>query len=183
MRIICASCLLAASTLAGATDNEIRVSAWTEGAAVRVEATARLRSPHAVLWQTLTDYDHLSAFIPGMTTSTVIDRRGVAAIVAQTGEARFLFFSYPLNVTVSSEEYPPYSILIHALKGNLRRLDGGYEIVPREGGEFELRWKGVIEPDLFIPALFTKPILRSVVEAQFRGMVAEIQRRADLQNP
>jgi hypothetical protein len=29
-----------------------------------------------------------------------------------------------------------------------------------------------------VPALFTRPIMRAVVEAQFRGMVTEIQRRS-----
>jgi len=183
MRSISALFLSAACAVASAADHDIRVDAHTEGGAVRVEASARLRVPHALLWQTLTDYDHLNTFIPSMASSRVIERRGVAAIVEQTGEARFLLFTYPLNVTVASEEYPPNSIRIHALKGNLRRLDGGYEIVPREGGEFELRWEGVIEPDLFLPALVTRPFLRAVVEAQFRGMVAEIQRRSDARNP
>jgi hypothetical protein len=33
-----------------------------------------------------------------------------------------------------------------------------------------------------LPAIFTRPILRSVVEAQFRGMVSEIQRRTAAAN-
>jgi ribosome-associated toxin RatA of RatAB toxin-antitoxin module len=173
--------ILATSAVANAFDNEVLVKAQVEGGAVRIVASALLRASPAVVWQTLTDYDHLGAFIPGMVTSKVVDRRGVAAIVEQTGEASFLLFSYPLDVTVSSEEYPPYSIRIHALKGNLRRLDGGYVIVPRADGAIELHWRGVIEPDIFLPALVTKPLLRSVVEAQFRGMVTEIQRRSDLQ--
>jgi|SRR6185436_15479177 len=173
--------VLAASANVKAADNQVRVTAQVENGAVRVEAQALLRATLPVVWQTLTDYEHLNSFIPGMATSKLIERRGVAAIVEQTGEARFLFFSYPLDVTVSSEEYPPYSIRIHVLKGNLKRLDGGYEIIPLPDGQIDLHWRGIIEPDIFLPALFTKPLLRSVVEAQFRGMVAEIRRRSDLQ--
>jgi hypothetical protein len=124
------ACFLAASAIAHAADGEIRISAQTEGAAVR-----------------------------------------------------FLLFSYPIDVTVSSEEYPPYAIRIHSLKGNLRRLEGGYQIAPRAGGEIELSWKGLIEPDSFLPALITKPVLRAVVEAQFSGMVSEIRRRSAASNP
>jgi ribosome-associated toxin RatA of RatAB toxin-antitoxin module len=177
------ACFLAASAIAHAADDEIRISAQTEGAAVRIEASALLRAPLSIVWQTLTDYDHLDSFIPGMTRSRVVDRRGVAAIVEQVGEARFLLFSYPIDVTVSSEEYPPYAIRIHSLKGNLRRLEGGYQIAPRAGGEIELSWKGLIEPDSFLPALITKPVLRAVVEAQFSGMVSEIRRRSAASNP
>jgi ribosome-associated toxin RatA of RatAB toxin-antitoxin module len=183
MRSILFACVLAASSIAVAADNEVRVSADTEGAAVHVEAIAILRAPLALVWQTLTDYDHLSTFVPGMKKSRVVDRRGVAAIIEETGEARFLLFSYPIDVTVSSEEYPPHSIRVHALKGNLKKLDGGYEIVPLDGGEIRLTWRGVIEPDIFLPVFVTKPLLRSVVEMQFRGMVAEIGRRSALQNP
>jgi ribosome-associated toxin RatA of RatAB toxin-antitoxin module len=177
------SCCLAASAIAHAADDEIQVSARTERAAVHIEASVLLRAPLSVVWQTLTDYDHLGSFIPGMTTSRVVDRRGVAAIVEQVGEARFLLFSYPIDVTVSSEEYPPYSIRIHALKGNLRRLEGGYQIVPRADGGIELTWSGLIEPDSFLPALITKPVLHAVVEAQFGGMVSEIRRRSAANNP
>lgn len=183
MRTISIGCLLAASAIAHAADDDIRVSAQTEGAEVRIEASAIFRAPLAIVWQTLTDYDHLESFIPGMSKSRVIERRGVAAIVEQVGEATFLLFSYPIAVTVSSEEYPPFSIRVHVLKGNLRRLDGGYQIVPRAGGEIELTWKGLIEPDSFLPAFMVKPVLRSVVEAQFSGMVSEIRRRSAASNP
>jgi len=176
-------CVFAAGVPARASGDEVRVRAELEGAAVRVEAIALLRAPLAIIWQTLTDYDHLGSFIPGMTTSRVVDRRGVAAIVEQVGEARFLLFSYPIDVTVSSEEYPPFLIRIRSLKGNLRRLEGGYQIVPRASGEIELSWKGLIEPDSFLPAVVTKPVLRAVVEAQFRGMVSEIRRRSAAGNP
>ena len=183
MRSVSLACLLAASTIAHAADDDIRVSARTAGAAVRIEARALLQAPLALVWQTLTDYDHLGTFIPGMTTSRVVDRRGVAAIVEQTGAAHFLLFSYPIDVTVSSEEYPPSSIRIHALKGNLRRLEGGYGIAAREGGTVELTWSGVIEPDSFVPAFVTRPLLRAAIEAQFRGMVSEIRRRNAASNP
>jgi ribosome-associated toxin RatA of RatAB toxin-antitoxin module len=174
---------LHANGAAVAADSDFRVSAATEGAAVRVDAYALLHAPWAIVWQTLTDYDHLGSFIPGMATSRVIRREGVAAIVEQTGAVRVLMISFPLNVTVSSEEYPPHSILIHALKGNLRQLEGGYEITSGAGGAIELRWRGKIEPDSVLPAVFTRPVLRAVVEAQFRGMVSEIQRRTAAANP
>jgi ribosome-associated toxin RatA of RatAB toxin-antitoxin module len=182
VRRVLLAALLCSTGAAIAGDSDIRVSAATEGAAVRVDAYALLHAPWSIVWQTLTDYDHLGSFIPGMTTSRVIRREGVAAIVEQTGEARVLMISFPLNVTVSSAEYPPNSIRIHALTGNLRRLEGGYEISAGDGGTVELRWRGKIEPASVLPAIFTRPVLRAVVEAQFRGMVSEIQRRTAAAN-
>ena len=177
VRRVFLSALLLMNGAAFAADANFRVNAASDGNAVRIDAYALVRAPLAIVWQTLTDYDHLQRFIPGMTTSRVIGRKGVAAIVEQTGEARFLMISIPLNVTVSSEEYPPGAIRIHALKGNLRQLEGGYEIAAGGEGLVELRWRGKIEPDSPIPPVFTRPIMRAIVEAQFRGMVVEIQRR------
>src|ERR1039457_7315464 len=86
---------------------QMSVDASRQGTAVAIKARATIKAPYALIWQTLTDYDHLSEFIPGMVKSHVIERRGNTAIVEQTGEARFLFFTYPIEVVVESPEEPP----------------------------------------------------------------------------
>ena len=72
----------------------VSIRASSRGSAVEIEARATLRAPHALIWQTLTDYDHLSDFIPGMLKSQVIDRRGNATIIEQSGNATIPFFNY-----------------------------------------------------------------------------------------
>src|SRR5258705_4623675 len=74
---------------------QVTVEASRHGTAVAIKARATIKAPYALIWQTLTDYDHLAEFIPGMATSRVIERRGNTAMVEQTGEAAFLFFTYP----------------------------------------------------------------------------------------
>src|SRR4029078_10880471 len=81
----------------------------------------------------LTDYDRLAEFIPGMRRSRVLERRGASVIVEQSGEARFLFFAIPIEVTLATLEQPPRSIEASMLKGNLKRLHGTYRIEPRAG--------------------------------------------------
>jgi len=153
------------------------------GDAVEVSVSATLRAPPAVVWATLTDYNHLPKFIPGMLRSRLLEYRGRAAIVEQLGEARFLFLSFPIDVTLASVEYPPHAIDVHVLKGNLRKLDGGYRIDPRADGTLKLRWRGLIEPDEPLPPLIGEFVMRLNVESQFFGMVSEIERRAALAGP
>ncbi|MEQ1776079.1 MAG: SRPBCC family protein, partial [Burkholderiales bacterium] len=129
----------------GAADN-VTVHAERQGSAVAIEARALLVAPLPLIWATLTDYDQLSTFIPGMHVSRVIERRGPAAIVKQLGEAGFLFFTRPIDVVVESLEKPPHVIEIRVLSGNLKKLDGRYQIEPdaQVPGTFVLRWFGVI---------------------------------------
>jgi len=158
---------------------QVSVEASRQGTAVAISARATIKAPYALIWQTLTDYDHLSEFIPGMVKSHVIERRGDAAIVEETGKAGFLFFTYSIEVVVESLEEPPAFIGIHVLKGNLKQLDGGYRIEKTgyKDDEFVLRWSGIIEPSISLPLFITVPLMRANISDQFRGMVKEIERR------
>jgi hypothetical protein len=144
-----------------------------------VDAAARIRAEYSVIWRTLTDYDRLAGFIPGIRESTVIERRGCVAIVRQRGYAAFMFLTVPLDVVVESLEQPPFTIAIRALQGNLRRLDGGYHLheLSERRDEYILGWSGLIEPAVPMPLAFVVPFLRAHIEDQFAGMVREIGRR------
>jgi ribosome-associated toxin RatA of RatAB toxin-antitoxin module len=158
---------------------QVSVVASRRDTAVEIKASATIKAPYELIWRTLTDYDHLSEFVPGMTTSHVVERHGATAIVEQTGHARFLFFSYPIEVLVESHEKPPYLIGMRIVKGNLKQLDGGYRI-ERTGyndDEFVLCWSGIIERPSALPLFITVPLLRSNIADQFHGMIREIERR------
>ena len=94
---------------ASAADN-ISVDARRRDDTLEVTCRALLGAPLEIIWRTLTDYDRLAEFIPGMRRSRVVSRSGGVAVVEQSGEARFLVFSVPIEVTLSSTERPPHSI-------------------------------------------------------------------------
>jgi ribosome-associated toxin RatA of RatAB toxin-antitoxin module len=173
--------ILAAASARSAQD--VVVDAERQGNALAITAHAVLRAPLPLIWHTLTDYDHLAEFIPGMTSSRVLERRRNTAIVEQTGEASFWLFRYSIAVTVKSDEHYPAAIGVRILTGNLRQLVGGYQIETIIGkpDEFVLQWRGIIEPDIFLPFFITEPGLRQIVADQFLGMIREIERRVALQ--
>lgn len=171
-------CLCAGVQCANAAD-DISIRADRHGSAVMVEARATLAASRQLVWETLTDYDRLASFVPGMRLSRVIERRPSSIIVKQQGEAGFLFFTHGIDVIVEAQEAPPHEISVRVLSGNLRQLDGRYQIEPdmRRAGHLLLRWTGLIEPESSLPPLIGIPILRSNIAAQFRGLVREIERR------
>jgi ribosome-associated toxin RatA of RatAB toxin-antitoxin module len=169
------ACLLLLCSGALAAD-DISVEATRREDALEVVCHASLDAPLELIWQTLTDYGRLAEFIPGMRRSRVLERRGAVTVVEQSGEAGFLFFSFPIDVTLASTERPPHALDVRMLKGNLKRLDGGYRIEPQAGGRVLLTWKGIVEAES-MPPLLGDLVMRGNIEDQFRGMVSEIERR------
>jgi len=180
MRALAWHCLIAllAIASANAADDVSVEAAWREEA-LEVTCRALIDSPLDVIWETLTDYNRLSEFIPGIRRSRVLSQNGAVSVVEQSGEARFLFFSIPIEATLSSTERPPHAIEARLLRGNLKRLEGAYRIEPRADGRNLLSWRGFIQAET-MPPLFGEMLLRVSIEDQFRGMVREIERREAL---
>ena len=146
---------------------------------MRIDAAAILHAPFAVIRDTLTDYDHLADFIPGMRASRVVSRQGKTAVVEQSGYAHLWFFHFPINVTLQAVDESPSVIDVHLVKGNLKQLDGRYDIEKDTGDDtYTLHWNGVVQPGAAIPDFIAVPLLRSNIGEEFRGMVEEIERRA-----
>lgn len=156
----------------------LSVEAERKGSYIQVSARATVDARLSIIWTTLTDYERLPEFIPGLKTSRIVSRNGPVVVVEQSGEARFLMFSFPIDVTLRAVESPRSAIRVHALSGNVRYLDGGYSVEPdSDGPKFVLHWMGTIAPDVSLPAFFGELVMRMSIEDQFTGMVREIERR------
>jgi carbon monoxide dehydrogenase subunit G len=179
LNVILAAALLGAQAGAasGAEDLAIEVERMGERFAVRARATVAV--PAELAWQVLTDYENLPRFIPGLTHSAVQLRGAGRALLEQKGEARFLIFSFPIEVRLEVRESPHTSISSRAVGGNLKRMNGRYDLQP-DGAGVRLRYTGELEPDFELPPLIGPFVLRTMVEEQFTAMVAEIERRGAL---
>ena len=172
--------LFAASSAPAAED--VSVETQRRGEAVEITCRATVRAPRDLIWRTLTDYRRLAEFVPGMLKSRVLEVQGPVSVVEQQGEARFLFFSSPINVTVMTTDRPPDLIEVRLLRGNLKRLEGAYRIEDLGDGRFRLHWRGLIEPGEPMPPLIGELLMRANIADQFEGMVQEIERRERLRS-
>jgi ribosome-associated toxin RatA of RatAB toxin-antitoxin module len=162
----------------------ISVETTRHGDAVQISVHATVKAPLATIWNTLTDYDHLAEFIPGMNKSRLIERQGKVSTVEQSGYARLWFFKFPIDVTVEATEQSSSSMTVRLLKGNLKQLEGRYD-VERIGDTdtYNVRWSGIIEPSSNIPTAIAAALMRRNISEQFLGMMTEIERRAALPAP
>jgi ribosome-associated toxin RatA of RatAB toxin-antitoxin module len=168
--------LLAVAGHCAAAEIDIQTSHLGDVVSVRAQAT--IAAPLEVVWGTLTDYERLHEFVPGIKKSTVIARNGGTAIVQQSGEARFFLARVPIEVTLESTEVPP-NIEVRRIAGTLRQLQGRYETQVMQGTptRVQLRWIGSIEPENSLPPLIGEALMRRSIKQQFAGMVGEIERR------
>ena len=160
---------------AGSHAADISVHATRHGDSFEVDARAEIDATVADAWKVLTDYDRLSAFIPGMLESRVVSRDGSSVVVDQRGETSVLFFTYPIQVRLAIEEQPYERIVSTAVSGNFKDLTGVYVLQAREG-RLSLRYEGKFTPDFGYPPLLGTLIVRSTVEKRFGAMVREIEK-------
>jgi carbon monoxide dehydrogenase subunit G len=159
-----------------ATAQEISMEAAREGDFITFTASAELNVDQKIAWQVLSDYDHLAEFIPDMRSSRTVLRTLDGAMVEQKGEFTFLFFHQPVDVVLAVYEEPQRRIVARAVAGNLKDLEGRYELLPSDHG-VRLSYFGRFTPDFYVPPLIGMPIVRSSMAKRFRAMVAEIVRR------
>ena len=160
-----------------ASQAQVEVETSRSGETIDVRARATVSAPLALVWGTLTDYERLPDFIPGLKKSRVLARNGATTTVEQSGEARFLFLAIPIEVTLESTERPP-NIEVRRIAGTLRHLQGRYETeVLADPAQVQLRWVGTITPESDLPPLIGEALMRLSIKDQFVGMVREIERR------
>ncbi len=159
--------------------HEVRVLTVARGRALEVRASAEIDASRELIWATITDYEALGGFLPGLATSRVIERSGSIVRVRQTGRAHLLMFGFPIDVVIDATERPPDTLEARLVSGTLHQLDGRYLIEPTEApARWRLRWDGVIEPRDDGPAFLARMVARATMQQQFEAMVGEIRRRA-----
>lgn len=157
---------------------ELSIETTRRGERFEVRAKAALSAPAAVVWQVLTDYEQLPRFVPGLSRSKVRLREGNRVQLEQSGEARFLLFSFPIEVQLEVLESPREWVTSRAVGGNLRRMYGRYELQPGAARGTVLLYYGEIVPDFRLPRFIGTAAVRGMVERQFTAMVEEIERRS-----
>ncbi|MGQ0579088.1 MAG: SRPBCC family protein [Betaproteobacteria bacterium] len=158
---------------------DISLQATRHGDSFKVDALAEFEADVSLAWEVLTDYDRLAEFIPGMHSSRVVSRSKRSVIVDQDGEARLLFFSFPIKVRLEVEEFPYERVVSRAIGGNFRELRGAYALEVR-GRRLLLHYTGSLTPDFSVPPLIGTFLIRNTVEKRFGAMVDEIIRRQRL---
>jgi len=175
-RAVLAMCLMLCVS-AVAASGKANVKANTGLSGVRVEASQVLQTDARTLWDTLTDYNRLAAFIPDMVSSRVISAPGAPKRVEQIADAGLFAFVMPDQVVLAVEETPPSHIRFRAISGKLVSMNGEWRIVG-DKAPVTLIYRAHIVPLSPIPPLGSGFFVEDEVRARFEAVGREAERRA-----
>jgi len=161
----------------GQEDNPpIDFSVIRTGELVQTEARVDLPVTQEIAWDVLTDYEHYPRFIASMRRSKIVSRSPQGLVVEQQGRFGFLFISQDVNVHLLVSESPKTIVEAHVVDGDLRVMDGRYELIP-VGSHVRLSYSGRLVPNFTLPPIFGLSIVRHILFRNFKEMVDEILRR------
>ena len=166
----------AAPAAAGATD-DIVVRASQSGGTVAISVECPVSAPRDVVWDVLTDYDGMAAFISNLEQSVVRLRYGNRLQVFQKGAARRGPLAFPFESLRDVELSPQTQIRSTMVSGDTMPASFTTRI---EGTEPALRivHRGTYTPNLWVPPVIGPALIEMETRKQYGEIRAEILRRA-----
>jgi carbon monoxide dehydrogenase subunit G len=170
------------------TPPPVQIDVERDGERYAVRAAVRIDAPPKLVWDTLTDYERIRDFMPGVQHSRVLTRDGNRLTVEHRGEYSVLFFVRPVRVRFAVEHTPFVTIVARGLPqladgsaSTLREFNGRYDLSVVRDGEVQLVYEARFElaealPPLIGP-LFGTAAMRSTLRADFDALVREVARR------
>src|SRR5271165_901141 len=131
----------------------------------------------AVAWEVLTDFEHMTQWVPSVAESKVVKRDDNSVTIEQRGVAKYGAVSFPYVTERKIELKPLGSIMSMQTKGSLRRVASTL-LLQTEGKGTRLTYHLEIEPSLLASALLSKEFLQHELGEQFTAIIGEMVRRA-----
>lgn len=141
----------------------------------------RVPVPHATALDVLTDFDHMAAFVPNVTSSRLLARVGDVYRVAQEGKARFGPFSFRFSSERRIEVFPEGRIVSRGLSGSSRYMRSELRLSPDGGSGVRIDYRIEVVPEDWLPSAFGAAFLRHELSEQFSAMAGEMLRRRQAQ--
>lgn len=161
-------------------------SAWVKAEAgltgVQIRASMAVKADAATLWQTLTDYNRLTEFVPSLTISRVVSAPGKPKRVEQRADSGVFSFVMPDHVVLAMEEAPPDRIRFRAVSGSVVAMAGEWRILGTTN-PVRLTYRSHVIPMVPPPPLLTDGFIEDEVRKRFEAVAMEAERRAKTQPP
>ena len=167
--------LLLLAGAAGAAGAKVTASTGFSG--IRVEAVQRVNADAQTVWQTLTDYNRLAAFIPDMVSSRVVSPPGAPKKVEQIADAGLFAFVMPDHVVLLMEEIPSTNLIrFRSVAGKVAAMSGEWRI-QGDKAPVTLIYRAHIIPTTPVPPLVTSYFIEDEVKNRFEALGREAERR------
>ena len=171
--------LLAATASGGFAampSEEIAVAVEQQGEEIVVHVDCPVRAPHALVWEVLTDYDHMPRFVTNLHVSEVRARDGDTLQVFQRGSASRGPLSFSFENLREIRLVPQQEIRSRLISGTLKSSEFTTRVVD-DGASVHILNSGRFVPDVWVPPVIGPALIQAETRKQFEEIRAEILRR------
>ncbi len=158
-------------------DQDISVRVQKAGAEILVDVDCPVRAPVAIVWDVLTDYNNMAAFVSNLQFSGVERRVDNVLTVRQRGKVTRGVFSFAFDNVREIELLPFAEIRSRLVSGDLKASAFTTRIVDLDG-LVHISNNGRYTPNVWVPPLIGPVIIEGETRKQFGEIRAEILRRA-----
>ncbi len=184
------ACWLIALLVPAAVVAQPRIEVARDGAAYVVRAAVDLTADRRTAWHTITDYEHLPQFVPGIQSAQVLARSGGGGterlLVEQTGEFRFFWYAQPVRVWLDVRHDAPVRVEARSVlpsgvdrsRSTVREYEGSYRLTVIDASRTRLAYEARFEPSQALLPVLGDYVVRRTITEQFRALADEVERRA-----
>ncbi|MEY4730920.1 MAG: hypothetical protein RL020_2078 [Pseudomonadota bacterium] len=150
-----------------------------DGDLIKIDGHLILPYPPKLIFEVLTDYEHMHGYVPDMTSSRIVSKEETKLRVEQKGKSGIGPFKFKFEVVRDVELTPLTEIKSILVSGNFKSMRTSTKITP-EGDNTKLDYFADMEPDFWVPPLIGSTILKRQVRRQFDAFVAELAKRSQI---
>jgi hypothetical protein len=156
---------------------DIAVEVRHVGEEVFVRVDCPVRAPHAIVWEVLTDYDHMSSFVTNLKVSELRSRDGDTLQVFQRGNAQRGLLTFSFENLREIRLVPQQEIRSRLISGTLKSSEFTTRVVD-DGNEVHILNSGRFVPEVWVPPIIGPAVIEAETRKQFEEIRGEILRRA-----
>lgn len=144
----------------------------------RLAVQLRLRLDPRWLWEVLTDYEHLHTFIPNLSSSRLLWRRGACVALEQVGCQQFCGLRFSARVQLEITELSDQGCLsFRMLDGDFRCFEGSW-CMGTDASSTWLLYELTVQGKPGMPISLIEQRLQQDLASNLRGVQREALRRA-----
>jgi uncharacterized protein YndB with AHSA1/START domain len=145
--------------------------------AARVRAAIDIPQPPARVWSVMTDCARMLRFVPGLESCRVIEADPRGRWDVRAHRLNWAWFLPNIRVVFRAEYERPQLIKFRRISGDLKRSEGEWHLVPRDGGRgTRLFYRAILAADVPAPSFIVVGAIRKDMATVLRQLREECDR-------
>jgi ribosome-associated toxin RatA of RatAB toxin-antitoxin module len=155
---------------------DMQINFDRDGDLIKIDGHLLLPYPPKLVFEVLTDYEHMYLYVPDMTSSRIVGREENKLRVEQKGKSGIGPFKFKFEVVRDVELTPPTELTSTLVSGNFKSMRTSTTI-KAEGDKTRLDYFADMEPDFWVPPILGSAIMKRQLRRQFEAFTDELEKR------